>query len=99
MDRRFRRGPERAEQRQHLFLLDQPPRRFNALRSAVGVVQGEELDLAAVDAALFVQHLEISFADTAEHTVQRTRTPWPHRPPALAFCTAPPRLYFFLALP
>ena len=48
----LRRGAERAEQRQHLLLLDQPPRRLDAFRRAVGVVQGQEGDLAPVDAAL-----------------------------------------------
>jgi len=69
----LRRGAERAEQCQHLLLLHKPPRRFNALRRAIGIVHGEEFDVAAIDAALFIQHLEIRLADPTKHAVQRTR--------------------------
>ena len=41
----LRRGAERAEQRQHFLLLDQPPRRLDTFRRAVGVIQCEELIL------------------------------------------------------
>src|SRR3979409_302078 len=52
-------------------LASQPPRRLDAFRRAVGVVHSEELDLAAVDAALLVQHLEIGLADPPEHALDR----------------------------
>jgi hypothetical protein len=66
----LRRGAERAEQRQHFLLLDQPPRRFDRLGRAIGVVHREEPDLAPVDAALLVQHLEIGFTNPTEHTIK-----------------------------
>ena len=74
----LRRGAERAEQRQHFLLLDQPPRRLDAFRRAVGVVHGEEFHLASVDAALFVQHLEIGLADAPQHAVERAGTGMRH---------------------
>ena len=91
----LRRGAERAEQRQHLFLLDQPPRRLDAFRRAVGVVHGEELDLAAVDAALFVQHLEIGFADPAEHAVERAGAAVRHGLAQLDLGVGRARIVFF----
>jgi hypothetical protein len=94
--RGLRRRAERAEQGQHFLLLDQPPGGFDRLRRAVGIVHGEELDLAAVDAALFVQHLEIGFADPAEHAVQRTRAAVRHGLPQLDFSVGRTGIVFFL---
>ena len=96
MDRGLRRGAERAEQSQHFFLLDQPPRGFDRLGSAVGIIHGEELDLAAVDAALFVQHLEIGFADPAKHAIKRTRAAVRHGLPQLDFSIGRTGVVFFL---
>src|SRR5713226_7883031 len=92
----LRRGAERAEQSQHLLLLHQPPRRFNALRRAIGVVHGEKLDLAPVDAALFVQHLEIGLADPAEHAVERARAAVRYGLTDLDFGIARTRIVFLL---
>src|SRR5260370_16551481 len=99
MDRRLRRRAERAEQGQHFLLLDQPPRGFDRLRRAVGIVHSKEFYLAAVDAALFVQHLEIGFADPAKHAVQRTRAAVRHRLPELDFGIARTAIVFFLPGP
>ena len=95
----LRRGAERAEQRQHFLLLHQPPRRLDAFRRAVGVVHGEEFDLAPVDAALFVQHLEIGFADPPQHAVERTRAAMRHGLAELDFGVARARIVFFLGGP
>ena len=95
----LRRGAERAEQRQHFLLLDQPPRRLDAFRRAVGVVHGEELHLAAVDAALFVQHLEIGLADAAEHAVERAGAGMRHGLSELDFGVAGARIVFLLRRP
>ena len=95
----LRRGAERAVQRQHFLLLDQPPRRLDAFRRAVGVVHGEELYLASVDAALFVQHLEIGFADPAEHAVERAGAGMRHGLSELDFGIARARIVFLLRRP
>ena len=95
----LRRGAERAEQRQHFFLLDQPSRRLDAFRRAVGVVHGEEFHLASVDAALFVEHLEIGFADTAEHAVERAGPGVRHGLSELDFGVAGARIVFLLRRP
>jgi hypothetical protein len=67
-----------------------------ALGGAVGVVHGEELDLAAVDAAVFVQHLEIGFADPAEHPVQRARAAVRHGLPDFDFSIGRADIVFLL---
>ncbi len=95
----LRRGAERAEQRQHFVLLDQPPRRLDAFRRAVGVVHGEELDLAPVDAALLVDHLEIGFADAPQHAIDRAGTGMRHGLAELDFGIAGADIVFFLRRP
>src|SRR5260370_17965347 len=47
------------EDEQHLLLLDQLAHLLHRLGRAVAVVERDEVDLAAVDAALIVDHLEI----------------------------------------
>ena len=62
-------GPERAEHQQHFVLLDEFSGLLDRLRRRVGVVEADELDLAAVDAAFGVDLLEIGLlrpADDAE---------------------------------
>jgi len=94
----LRRRCRASEQGQHFVLLDQPPGRFNALRRAIGVVQGEEFYLAPVDAALVVQHLEIGLADPADHAVKRAGplcgTVWPS---LISVVARRPGSYFFSA--
>ncbi len=95
----LRRGAERAIERQHLLLLDQPARRLDAFRRAVGVVHGEEFDLAPVDAALLVQHLEIGFADAAEHAVERAGAGMRHGLAELDLGVAGARIVFLVRGP
>jgi len=78
MHRGLRRGSERTIQREHFLLLHQAPCRFNAFRRAVGIVQRQEVDLAPVDTALLVEHLEIGLADPAQHAVERARAGMRH---------------------
>jgi hypothetical protein len=85
-----------AEQGQHFLLLHQPPRRFHALRRAVGIVHSEEFYFAAVDAAVLVQHLEIGFADPAEHTIERPGAAMRHGLSQLDFGVARTRIVFLL---
>src|SRR5207302_1130721 len=51
-------GAERIENKQHAVLLDQLARLLHRLWRAVAVVVRDEVDLAPIDAALLVQHLE-----------------------------------------
>ncbi|MGY4499124.1 hypothetical protein ACVWYH_003055 [Bradyrhizobium sp. GM24.11] len=95
----LRRGAERAIEREHLFLLDEAPRRLDAFRRAVGVVHGEKLDLAPVDAALLVQHLEIGLADPPEHAVERAGAGMRHGLPDLDLGVAGARIVFLLGGP
>ncbi len=45
---------------EHADVLDQLARLLDGLGCAVGIVELREVDLAAVDALLFVDHLEIA---------------------------------------
>ena len=63
------RRSERAEHQQHVVLLDEAARQFQRGRRIGFVVIGDEADLAAVDPAALVDHLEIrrfGFANRAE---------------------------------
>ena len=74
----LRRGTQRAVEREHLVLLDQATRGFDAFRRAIGIVHGEEGDLAPVDTALVVEHLEIGFPNAAQHAIERARAAMRH---------------------
>ncbi len=50
------RGAERAENTKDLVLLDEPPGLLDRLGRAVAVVEGDEIDLTAVDPAGVVDH-------------------------------------------
>lgn len=99
MHGRLRRRAERAVEREHLFLLDQAPRRLDAFRRAVGVIHGEKLDLAPVDAALLVQHLEIGFANAPEHAIERAGAGMRHGLPDLDLGVAGAGIVFLLRGP
>ena len=63
------RRSERAEHQQHVVLLDEATRPFQRGRRIGFVVIGDEADLAAVDPAALVDHLEIrrfGFSNRAE---------------------------------
>ena len=62
-------GTERAEHQQHFLLLDEFSCLLDCLGWGICVVEADELDLAAIDAALGVDLLEIGLlraADDAE---------------------------------
>ena len=73
LDRGVRRRAEGIECRQHLILLDQLAHQFDGLRRAIAVVAGDEVDLAAVDAALLVDHVEVAGLRLADRAVARSR--------------------------
>jgi hypothetical protein len=56
MDGHVRRGAQRAEDEGHAFVFDQAARLFHGLRRRVGVVEADQLDFAAIDATLLVDH-------------------------------------------
>jgi len=64
-----RRGSERAGDEQHFVGFDELAGLLNGLRRRVAVVIGDVIDLAAVDAALIVDHLEIGFFHLADHAI------------------------------
>ena len=65
---------ERLEHQQHLVALHQLARLLDGLRRAEGVVIADEIDLAAVDAALGVDLLEIGRLRLADGAIGRRRT-------------------------
>ena len=73
LDRGVGGGAERAEQQQNLVALDQLARLLDGLRRRIGVVIGDEIDLAAIDAALVVDLLEHRAHRLADHTIGRRR--------------------------
>jgi hypothetical protein len=72
LDRRIRRRAERIEDEQHLVALDQLARLLDGFRRAVAVVIADEIDLAAVDAALGIDLLEVGLCGLADHAVGRS---------------------------
>ena len=74
LDRRIRRRAEALEDQQDLVALDQLARLLDRLGRAVAVVVGDEVDLAAVDAAFGVDLLEIGRDRLADQAVGRGRT-------------------------
>jgi hypothetical protein len=52
-------GAHGVDEKQHLLAFDQASDLLHRLGRAVGVVQTDEVDLAAVHATLFVDHREI----------------------------------------
>ena len=74
LDRAVRWRAERVEYGEHLVALDQLADLLDGLRRRIGVVIGDEVDLAAVDAALVVDHLEIGFFGLADDAIGRRRT-------------------------
>ncbi len=69
LDRGVGRSAQRVEDQQHLVALDQPPRLFHRRRRTVGIVVGDEGDLAAVDAALLVDLVEVGNLGLADHAI------------------------------
>ena len=66
-------GCRACEKKQHLVLLDQLPHLLDGLRRAVAVVAADEVDLAAIDAAVLIDHGEIGGFGLADGAVGRSR--------------------------
>ena len=65
-DRGVMRGADRGKDQRHLVALHQPPRLLHGFRRRVAVIQRNQIDLAPVDAATLVDHLEIPDLALAE---------------------------------
>ena len=74
LNRRVRRGAERIEDDQDFVAFDQLARLLDRLRRAVGVVIADEIDLAAVDAALGIDLLEVRVLGLCDHAICRRRS-------------------------
>jgi hypothetical protein len=71
----LRRRAGGAEQGDHSFVLHQLARLLDRLGRREGVVERDQIDLAPVDAALFlIQHAEIGDLRASLDTVDRQRT-------------------------
>ena len=78
-----RAGAEHREHRQHLVALGEAPHLLDRLRRRIAVVHAEQLDLAAVDAALVVEHLEIGDLGAANRGIGGGRSRVGHGLPEL----------------
>ena len=66
---RFGGGAERVEEESDFLLFDKAAHLLDCLRRTVAVVEADQVDLAAVDAAHVVDHLEIGGLGFADHPV------------------------------
>src|SRR4051812_588423 len=66
-------GADRGEYQRHLVALHQPARLLDRLRRRVAVVERDQVDLAAVDAAALVEHFEIADLALAQRPERRYR--------------------------
>jgi hypothetical protein len=73
VDGRVGRRAQRVEEEQHFFLLDQLARLLDRLGRVVAVVERDEVDLAAVDAAFGVDLVEVGADRLADRAVGRCR--------------------------
>ena len=67
-------GAEARQDKENVVFLDELAGRLHRLGRVVGVVIGNEIDLAALDAALGVDLFEIGRDDLADHAIGRSRT-------------------------
>ena len=96
LNRGVARGAERREDQEHLVALDQPARLLHGLRRAVGVVICDEIDPAAVDAAIVVDHPEIGAHRLADRGIGRRRAAVRHDVANLDFRVGDAGIVFFL---
>src|ERR1700721_2164307 len=64
--RRISRRPQFAENKRHLVALDQPPCVLPRFRRTIGIIIGDIVDLAPVDAAALVDRLHIGHDGLAD---------------------------------
>src|SRR5581483_9717572 len=73
LDGTVRRRAERVEDQEDFVALDQLARLLHRFWRTVGIVIGNEVDLAAVDAAFGVDHAEVGRLGPANHAIGRRR--------------------------
>ena len=73
LDRGIRRRAEDVERQQDLIFLNHLAHQFDGLRRTVAVVAADEVDLAAVDAALFIDGVEKGGLRLGNRAVGRSR--------------------------
>src|SRR5262249_15417224 len=96
LDRRVGRRAERLEGEQHLVALDELSDLLDRLGRAVAVVVGDEIDLAAVDAALGIDLVEIAGDRLTDDAVGRGRAAVRIGVADLDLGVARPRIVFLL---
>jgi hypothetical protein len=73
LDRRVAGGAERRKDQEHLVAFNQLARLLHCFRRTIGIVIGNEIDLAAVDASGVVDHPEIGAHRLADDAIGRCR--------------------------
>ena len=96
MNRGVRRRAKGLEHEQDFVLLNQLAHHFNGLGRAVTVVNRDHVDLAAIDAALLVDHFEVGRFDSTDGAVGRRGARIRHRVTNLDFCIGSTGVVFFL---
>jgi hypothetical protein len=66
------RGADRTEHREHVVLLDKLAGLLDGFRRRIGIVQGQKLDFASVNAAFIVQHLKVGGLGARKRAVGRS---------------------------
>ena len=93
-----RRCADDLEGQQHFVAFDQLAHLLDGFRRAVGVIILNQVDLAAVDAARIVDHLDIGRLGLADGGIRRCRPGERHGLPDLDFGIACARVVFLLRL-
>src|SRR4051812_18825174 len=66
--------PRVPGEQQHLLFFDQLAHLLDGTRRAVPVIEADEVDLAAIDAAAFVHHVEVGSFRASDHAVSGSRS-------------------------
>ena len=98
VDRAVGRRTQRIEDQKHLVAFDQLACLLDGFRRAIAVVIGNEIDLAAVDAALGIDLVEIGFLGLADGRVGRRRPRIGHDVADLDLGVGRARIVFLLRL-
>ncbi|MET4716920.1 hypothetical protein ABIF63_001026 [Bradyrhizobium japonicum] len=96
LDGRVHRRADDLEGQQHLVALDELADLLHGLRRRIGVVILDQIDLATIDAALVVDHLEIGGLGLADRRIGRRRSRERHGLSDLDLGVAGARIIFFL---
>jgi hypothetical protein len=98
LDRDVGRRAERAEQREHFILFDQPARLLDRLGRRVAVVQADQIDLAPVDPARGIDLVEVCRLGAPDGAEHRQRAAVGHGLAELDFLVARSRTILLLRM-